>query len=174
MSPSRRVVIIAGPNGAGKTTFAGQYLLHEAGCPEFINADLIARGLSPYDPADRAFEAGRIMLGRIRECAAAGRSFAFETTLSSTGYARLIPRWQAAGYFVLLHFITLPSPEVALARIRSRVAQGGHDVPEAVVKRRYSRGLRHFELVYRKMVDRWALYENSGPAPVLVSTGGKT
>lgn len=97
-------MIIAGPNGAGKTTFAQQFLPAEAGCPEFVNADLIARGLAPFSPESAAFEAGRIMLTQIRAHVEAGRSFAFETTLSGTTYARLIPKWRSAGFRVSLLF----------------------------------------------------------------------
>jgi predicted ABC-type ATPase len=168
---SRRIVIIAGPNGAGKTTFSEQFLLGEADCPDFINADLIARGLSPYVPEAVSFEAGRIMLSQIRVYAKAGKSFAFETTLSGSGYASLIPRWQSAGYRVNLVFLSLPKVEIALARIRARVAQGGHDAPEPVVRRRFERGFRNFEQVYRRLVDSWALYDSSGPDPVLIDAG---
>jgi len=175
MSPrrlaSRRIVIIAGPNGAGKTTFASEFLPHEAGCPDFINADLIARGLSPFAPDAAAFEAGKVMLSMMAARVKARRSFAFETTLSGLGYARSIPRWRAAGYHVKMVFLSLPSVELALARIRGRVAQGGHDVPEGVVRRRFGRGWRNFEKVYRRLVDAWALYDNSGPTPKLVSSG---
>jgi len=167
----RRIVIIAGPNGAGKTTFAESFLLREANCPDFINADLIARGLSPYTPETVAFEAGRIMLSQIQSRIRSGKSFAFETTLSGMTYSCLIPRWQAAGYRINLVFLRIPQVEVALARIRSRVAQGGHDVPEPVVRRRFERGLRNFEGVYRKIVDSWALYDNSGKDPVLIEEG---
>jgi predicted ABC-type ATPase len=168
---SRRVVIIAGPNGAGKTTFAEEFLLREADCPEFINADLIARGLSPFHSETAGFEAGRIMLSQIRAHVKAGKSFAFETTLSGLVYARLIPRWRSVGFSVNLVFLTVPKVEVALARIQARVAQGGHDVPEPVVRRRFERGLRNFERVYCKLVDSWARYDNSGPTPVLVDVG---
>jgi predicted ABC-type ATPase len=168
---SRRIVIIAGPNGAGKTTFAEQFLLGEADCPDFINADLIARGISPYAPEAVAFDAGRIMLGQIHAHVKAEKRFAFETTLSGAGYAHLIPRWRTAGFRVNLVFLRLPQVEVALARIRARVAQGGHDVPEAVVRRRFARGLRNFDQVYRRLVDSWALYDSSGPVPVLIDAG---
>jgi len=167
-------VIIAGPNGAGKTTFAEQFLPNEAGCPDFLNADLIARGLSPFAPESAAFEAGKIMLAQIVARLKARTSFAFETTLSGLGYARQIPRWRAAGYRVKLIFLSLPSVSLALARIRARVAQGGHDVPEAVVRRRYSRGLENFNRVYRRLVDHWALYDNSGQTPRLVDSGDNT
>src|ERR1043165_8017304 len=117
---SRRIVIIAGPNGAGKTTFAANFLLREVNFPDFINADLIARGLSPYAADTVAFEAGRIMLSQIRAHAGSGKSFAFETTLSGMASARLIPHWQSAGFRVGLVFLSLPQVEIALARIRAR------------------------------------------------------
>jgi len=175
MSPGsrapRRIVIIAGPNGAGKTTFASEFLPNEAGCPDFINADLIALGLSPFAPEAAAFEAGKVMLSMMAARVKARRNFAFETTLSGLTYARSIPRWRAAGYHVKLIFLELPSVELALARIRARVAQGGHNVPEDVVRRRFGRGLRNFMQVYRGLVNAWVLYDNSGPAPKLVSSG---
>lgn len=111
------------------------------------------------------------MLSMMAARVKAHRSFALETTLSGLGYARSIPRWRAAGYHVKMVFLSLPSVELALARIRGRVAQGGHDVPEGVVRRRFGRGLRNFVQVYRGLVDAWALYDNSGPAPRLLSSG---
>ena len=168
---SKRIVVIAGPNGAGKTTFAEQFLLGEADCAEFINADLIARGLSPFAPETAAFQAGRIMLNRIRACVQNGNSLAFETTLSGTSYAGLIPRWRASGFRVSLLFLKLPQVEIALARIRARVAQGGHDLPEEVVRRRFERGFKNFDQVYRRLVNSWALYDSSGPAPALIDAG---
>ena len=166
-----RIVIIAGPNGAGKTTFAGEFLTNEADCPDFINADLIARGLSPFAPEKAAFEAGRVMLGLMAARVRAGRSFAFETTLSGLAYARRIPRWRRAGYHVKAIFLSLPSWELAMERVRTRVAQGGHDVEGAVVRRRFGRGLANFERVYKPLVDAWVHYDNSGPAPRLVDSG---
>jgi predicted ABC-type ATPase len=170
----RRIVIIAGPNGAGKTTFAGDFLPNEAGCSDFINADLIARGVSPFAPESAAFEAGKVMLALMAARVKAGKSFAFETTLSGLSYARNIPRWRASGYHVKIVFLSLPSVELALARIRARVAQGGHDIPEEVVRRRFGRGLKNFERVYQTLVDAWALYDNSGAAPVLLASGERS
>ena len=121
----RKVVIIAGPNGAGKTTFARAFLPNEAGCPDFINADLIAAGLSPFEPNRAAVRAGRIMLEEITRAAADGRSFAFETTLSGLSYARRIDLWRRGGYTVKLVFLKLSSVEEALARVAMRVRQGG-------------------------------------------------
>ena len=172
MAQQKRIVIIAGPNGAGKTTFAQEYLPREAGCPEFINVDLIAAGLSPFDPERAALRAGRLMLEEIRRRVGAGRTFAFETTLAGHNYARWIPQWRAAGYHVKLIFLSLPSAELALTRVKTRVAQGGHDVPKTVVRRRFDAGLRNFEALYRPIVDSWVLYDNSGPVPQVLVLGG--
>lgn len=114
---SKRIVVIAGPNGAGKTTFAREFLPNEANCPIFVNADLIAAGLSPFAPERAALKAGRLMLETIAEHAIKGESFAFETTLSGLGYARMIPRWREDGYIVKLIFLSLPDAETALARV---------------------------------------------------------
>ena len=149
LSPSRKIVIIAGPNGAGKTTFAEEFLPLEAGCPDFINADLIARGLSPFAPERAAFEAGRIMLALMARKTAAGESFAFETTLSGRNYAHRIAQWRKSGYHVKLIFLSVPSVDLAAARVRARVAQGGHNVPEDVIRRRFKSGLKNFHATYR-------------------------
>jgi predicted ABC-type ATPase len=169
----KRIVIIAGPNGAGKTTFALEFLPNEAGCPVFVNADLIAAGLSPFAPELAAVKAGRLMLQAIAEHEANGESFAFETTLSGRVYARRIPRWQAAGYHVTLIFLALQSPEIALARVKERVRQGGHNVPEIEIRRRFVAGRRNFQEAYRDLVDVWLYYDNSGEEPVLLDWGGK-
>jgi predicted ABC-type ATPase len=171
VSGPKRIVIIAGPNGAGKTTFAQEYLPSEAGCPDFINVDLIAAGLSPFEPERAAVRAGRLMLREIRRRVRAGESFAFEATLAGLSPARQIPRWRAAGYEVKLIFLSLPSADLAVARVAARVAQGGHHVPEETIRRRFDSGLRHFENVYRPLVNSWALYDNSGPTPRLLASG---
>ena len=167
----REVVIIAGPNGAGKTTFAREFLPREASCPRFINADLIAAGLSPFAPERAAIRAGRIMLEEMSRSAAEGCGFAFETTLSGLVYARRIDRWRRDGYTVKLVFLKLSSVEEALARVANRVRQGGHDVPAHVVRRRFHAGWRHFEDVYRHRVNYWRCFDNSGPIPVFLSEG---
>ena len=169
--PQKKIVIIAGPNGAGKTTFAREFLPREAGCPDFINVDLIAAGLSPFEPERAAVRAGRLMLQEIHRLVRDGESFAFETTLSGRQYARLIPSWRAAGYHVKLIFLSLPTVELALARVAARVAQGGHDVPQDVVRRRFDRGLRQFREVYQPLVDNWVLYDNSGRTHRLIASG---
>ncbi len=161
----KKILILAGPNGAGKTTFAREFLPNEANCPIFVNADLIAAGLSPFNPDAAAFRAGRLMLEEIAHHAAAGRSFAFETTLSGLSYARMIPRWRADGYTVKLIFLALNSPEEAIDRVKLRVRQGGHDVPLDVIRRRFLAGRRNFTKIYRPLVDYWRLVDNSGDQP---------
>lgn len=169
MSISKRAFIIAGPNGAGKTTFATEFLPNEAHCPIFINADLIAAELNPLQPDLVALQAGRMMVKMIHDYVEKEKSFAFETTLSGRGYARLIPLWQKKGYVVKLFFLRLPIPEMAIARVRQRVLEGGHDVPEQTVRRRFYSGWRNFNSIYRDIVDEWVVYENSGDSPVLLS-----
>ena len=170
---SRKVLIIAGPNGAGKTTFARSFLPAEAHLPRFINADLIAAGLAPFAPETAAIKAGRLMLEEIALCARRGDSFAFETTLSGLGYLRQIKQWRALGYRVSLFFLSLPNAETAIARVASRVRQGGHDIPEAIIRRRFVAGLKNFQSHYKLAVDDWALYDNSGAEPVMLEWGEK-
>lgn len=169
----RRIIIIAGPNGAGKTTFAEEFLPHEANCPIFVNADLIAAGLAPFDPDRVAVRAGRLMLQEIFRHVRQRESFAFETTLSGRMYASHIPVWQEKGYKVELFFLRLDSPELAIARVRQRVKEGGHNVPEGTIRRRFISGLRNFEEIYKPMVDEWALYDNSSRTPMLIEEGEK-
>jgi predicted ABC-type ATPase len=171
MKHGKKIIIIAGPNGAGKTTFAREFLPREAGCPDFINVDMLAAGLSPFAPERAALRAGRLMLEEIRRRVARGDSFAFETTLSGRHYARLIPTWRAAGYHVKLIFLALPTPDLAVARVRARVAQGGHDVPESVARRRFESGRQNFHGLYKGLVNSWALYDNAGPNPALTASG---
>jgi len=170
MKGSRKIVIIARPNGAGKTTFACEFLPREADCPDFINVDLIAAGLSPFAPDRAALRAGRLLLQEIERRVRAGESFAFETTLAGRNYARAIPRWRAAGYHVKLVFLSLPSADLAVARVRARAAQGGHSVPEEIVRRRFDVGLWNLEHLYRDLVDTWALYDNSESTPRLITS----
>lgn len=173
MSNEKKIVIIAGPNGAGKTTFASQFLPNEADCPVFVNADLIAAGLSPFAPGAAEVRAGRIMLGEIKAHARRGENFAFETTLSGLMYARLIPQWQGQGYHVKLIYLGLVKVDLAVARVAARVAQGGHSVPENVIRRRFASGWRHFNETYKHLVDAWVHYDNSGPNPVILDQGVK-
>lgn len=168
MSPDRKVIIIAGPNGAGKTTFAREFLPNEAACPVFVNADLIAAGLAPFAPERAAVQAGRLMLAELDRYFRAGTSFAFETTLSGRAYLRHIAQWQQAGYRVGLIFLQLNHADEAVARVQERVRQGGHNIPEAVIRRRFSAGLSNFHQHYAPAVDAWALYNNAGEAPALL------
>lgn len=169
----KTILILAGPNGAGKTTFAREFLPREAQCPTFVNADLIAAGLSPFRPESAAMRAGRLMLELISELVARGESFAYETTLADRGYARHIPSWQADGYEVSLVFLALPSAELAIQRVSERVAQGGHFIPDEVVHRRFAAGLVNFENVYKPLVDAWSHYDNAGSQPILLDWSEK-
>ena len=172
-SVMKKIIIIAGPNGAGKTTFAREFLPNEAGCPQFINGDLIAAGLSPFAPDLAAVKAARIMLERMAEFERSDESFAFETTLSGLAYTRRVRLWREAGFHVTLFFLSLPNPQMAIDRVAERVRQGGHDVPSDVIRRRFAAGLRNFERVYRDAVDAWAIYDNAGDEPVLTNWGEK-
>jgi len=170
-SNEKRIIIIAGPNGAGKTTFAREYLPVEVGITTFINADLIAAGLSPFAPELVARRAGRLMLEEIDRCADAGVSFAFETTLAGKGYLRRISTWRLKGYHVKLIFLRLHSADEAIQRVQLRVSQGGHAIPLPVIQRRFALGLTNFERTYRPAVDTWQLIDNGGRGPVLVAEG---
>jgi predicted ABC-type ATPase len=173
MDSKPRVIIIAGPNGAGKTTFAREFLPNEAGCPVFVNADLIAAGLAPFAPETAVVQAGRLMLHELARHFASRSSFAFETTLSGRGYLRMIEQWQAAGYRVKLLFLQLANADEAIARVAQRVKQGGHDIPAAVIRRRFVAGRSNFERLYAPKVDAWALYDNSAEQPVLLDWSEK-
>jgi len=165
----KRAIIIAGPNGAGKTTFAREFLPREAACPAFINADLIAQGLSPFQPAAAALRAGRLMLEMVSDHVGRGESFAIETTLSGRLYAKLIPRWRSEGYEVAIFFLELSDVELAIRRVADRVSQGGHSVPEAVIRRRFTAGVRNFEEIYKPLVNAWRHYDNSEEEPRLLA-----
>ncbi|MEA3644168.1 MAG: zeta toxin family protein [Lamprobacter sp.] len=167
----KKIIIIAGPNGAGKTTFARSFLPQDAQCPRFINADLIAAGLSPFQPEAAAIKAGRLMLEEIAACVRRGDSFAFETTLSGLSYVQRIDQWRAAGYHISLFFLALPNAETAIARVAERVRQGGHAIPEAVIRRRFVAGLNNFDRHYKHSVHTWAKYDNTEDQPVLLGWG---
>jgi len=163
-----RCIIIAGPNGSGKTTFAREFLPYDEGVVHFVNADLIAAGLSLFRPELVALSAGRLLLRELDRLASSKTDFAFESTLSGLSYVSRLRRWQAAGYRIEIVFLSLTSPQLALRRIAARVRQGGHDVPKADVLRRFDRGQANFEQVYRSLADAWAVYDNSGPRPRLL------
>lgn len=165
---SKKIIIIAGANGTGKTTFAKEFLPNEASCPTFINADLIAAGLSPFSPESASIQAGKLMLAMIDTLVADGKSFAFETTLSGKGYERKIPVWRNLGYHVKLMFLELPGVETAIARVAGRVRQGGHHIPEATIRRRYEAGIYNFHQRYKSLVDIWLHFDNADDAPTLI------
>lgn len=168
----RQAIIVAGPNGAGKTTFVQEYLPAEDDCLAFVNADLIAAGLSPLRPAGADFHVGRVMLRELDRHVRAGKSFVVEATLAGRHYIARIRRWRTAGYRVNLVFLDIESPEVAIQRIRQRVRKGGHDIPESVVHRRFHASRRNFHEIYCSCVDAWQRFDNSGTVPVLLDEGG--
>ncbi len=158
---SKSIYIIAGPNGAGKTTFATKFLPDYVQCTEFLNADLIAAGLSPFAPSMQNFRASELMLERMQELLDSRETLSFETTLAARSYSQRIPEWQALGYRVLLFFLWLPSEELAIERVANRVKQGGHNIPEPTIRQRYRRGLSNFNCLYRPVVDGWLLLDGS-------------
>lgn len=162
--------MIAGPNGAGKTTFAEDFLPADE-CFNFVNADLIARGLSPFDPDTAKIRAGRLMLTEIKRYVELGLNFALETTLSGQTYAHHIREWRRLGYYVHLVFLELHSVELAIERVSMRVRQGGHDIPISVIRRRFTAGLVNFQTVYTPVVNSWARYDSSAGAPVFIESG---
>ena len=157
--------IIAGPNGAGKTTYARDFLVEEVRCHEFVNADLIAAGISPSAPADAELEAGRIMTRHLRQLLAERKDFAFETTLSGYGYIPFLETARTAGYRVRLDFLWIASLDVTRERVRQRVRKGGHDIPDDVQRRRFGKGLRMLFEHYRPLLNQWRIYDNTGEKP---------
>ena len=167
---SKNLYIIAGCNGAGKTTASFTILPEIWHCREFVNADEIARGLSPLNPDSVAMQAGRIMLERIDELLERGQSFSIETTQATRSYVQLVKRAQASGYTVTLLFFWLNSPEVAIQRVAKRVSEGGHNIPIDVIRRRYRLGLSNFFNLYKDLVDSWALVDNASNPRQVVAT----
>lgn len=164
-----KIFIVAGPNGAGKTTFA-RFLL--GSMPEisyYLNADTIAAGIAPLKPEAAAVDAGRFILNQMDLLEAQKLNFAFETTLSSRNYVRRIKHWIASGYDVRLIFLSLPSQEFAINRVRQRVKQGGHNIPEQVIRRRFNRGLENIE-AYKMIVTSWQVFDNSVTPPILIES----
>ncbi len=161
--------IIAGPNGAGKTTFAQKFLPHYAKCSNFINADLIAKGLSPFLPERATFKAGRLLLEQIKNFARTQSDFAFETTLSGKTYVPLLKQLKLEGYKIHLFFLWIPDIKLSLARIAERVKRGGHHVSEKIVRRRFHKGIRHLFKLYRPLLDSWKLFDNSTEEPRLIA-----
>ena len=156
-----KLYIIAGCNGAGKTTASYTVLPEMLGCKEFVNADEIAKGLSPFNPESVAIEAGRLMLQRMDDLLSEGEDFAFETTLATRSYVKFVERTQAKGYFVTLLYFWLPTPEQAIERVATRVSEGGHNIPSDVIRRRYANGIRNLTTLYTPICDYWTIYDNS-------------
>jgi predicted ABC-type ATPase len=161
-------IIIAGPNGAGKTTFAREFLPKDAAIVHFVNADLIAAGLSPLHPESANIAAGRLFVHELDRLAKICASFAFESTLSGLTYVNRLKRWKALGYRIGIVYLRLPSKSLALRHIASRVKQGGHNVPRADVIRRFDRSWLNFQSVYRLLADEWTVYDNSHSKPTLL------
>lgn len=165
---SPALYIIAGCNGAGKTTASMTVLPEVLDCREFVNADEIAKGLSPFNPGEVAIQAGKLMLQRIDELLSRRATFAIETTLATRSYRSLVAKAKELGYTVILLFFWLPTPELAVERVASRVANGGHDIPPDVIHRRYWNGLHNLFEIYLPIVDCWSLYENGESVEVVV------
>lgn len=164
---SSRCIVIAGPNGSGKTTFARDFLQREAGVVHFVNADLIAAGLSPFNPNLAKVAAGKLFLRELDRLTDTMTDFSFETTLSGKGYRPRFVQLRNAGYRIEIVYLRLATPILALRRIAMRVRHGGHDIPKEDVLRRFDRSWQNFQTVYRPLADRWAVFDNSGAEPVL-------
>ena len=169
----KNLYIISGPNGAGKTTASYTVLPKILNCKEFVNADEIARGLSPFNPDGMAIEAGKLMLKRIDELLQKEESFSIETTLSTRSYFKLVETAHQKGYNVTLLYFWLESPEQAIERVAERVSKGGHDIPKDVIIRRYWAGLNNLFDIYMPIVDSWILVNNSQTPRIIVALGGK-
>ncbi|WP_186755651.1 zeta toxin family protein [Echinicola salinicaeni] len=167
----KKLYVIAGCNGAGKTTASYTILPEILDCKEFVNADEIARGLSPFQPEKAGIEAGRLMLIRIKNLLAAGESFAFETTLSTRSYVKFIEKAKQLGYQVTCLFFWLDSEELAISRVETRVKEGGHFIPEEVIRRRYTSGLNNFFNLFLPRVDNWLFVNNSGDNYEIIAEG---
>lgn len=169
----KHLYIIGGPNGAGKTTASYSVLPKILHCKEFVNADEIARGLSPFNPESVAIEAGRLMLNRIKELLSRNESFSIETTLATRSYFRLIEKAHQQGYEVTLLYFWLKSPEQAMERVAERVRKGGHNIPKDIIVRRYYEGINNLFKIYMPIVDTWVLVNNSETPRIIVASGGK-
>jgi len=161
-----RCIVIAGPNGAGKTTFAREFLSKDVGIARFVNADLIAAGISPLNPSLATPAAARLFLAELDRLANLNVDFSFETTMSGMAHLARLRRFKQIGYRIEIVFLKLNSPGLAIKRVAERVKEGGHDVPRADILRRFKRGWKNFCTEYRLVSDAWAVYDNSGPTPV--------
>jgi predicted ABC-type ATPase len=163
------IYVIGGPNGVGKTTFANEFLPHYVRCNEFLNADLIAAGLSPYMPESQNVRASQLMLERMQDLVSKRKTFAFETTLAARSYRQMILEWKELGYRIHLFFLWLPNPDMAVLRVANRVKQGGHNIPEHTIRQRYTRGIQNFQSLYRPIVDCWSCMDGSKLPPKLLA-----
>lgn len=170
---SKNLYIISGCNGAGKTTASYTVLPEILDCREFVNADEIARGLSPFNPESVAIEAGRLMLQRINYLLEKEMTFSIETTLATRSYISLVHKAQKKGYIVRVLFFWLNSPDLAVQRVAERVAKGGHSIPEPIIKRRYASGIKNLLHLFMSEVDYWDIYDNSEIPRKQISCGGK-
>ena len=168
-APTPTIYLIAGCNGAGETTFAREFLPHEAKCLNFLNADLIAQGISPFDVRSGATRAARVLLTEFRSLIERRETFALESTLSGRTYIRLFQHAKSVGYRIALHYLWLPSTALAITRVRNRVKQGGHHVPAKDIRRRFQRSLVHFAGDYAPLADCWALWDNQTSPPRLLA-----
>jgi len=162
--------IIAGPNGAGKTTFARRFLQDEVECRHFLNADLIAAGLSPLNPALVGIEAGRLLLKRLDRIVVSGEDFLLESTLSGVGYVLRFKQWRQAGYYIVLVYLKIPSAEFSVQRIADRVSKGGHHIPEVDAHRRFGKSWRNFQNHYLALADEWTVIDNTEDPPVVLES----
>ena len=170
---TKNVYIIAGSNGSGKTTFARLFLPNYANCPNFINADLIAQGLAPFNPNSAAIKSGKIVIQQIHEFSDRGVDFAFETTLSGKSYMNLFKTLKNKGYTLHLFYLWIPSPKLAISRIKERVSEGGHNINDEDVRRRFSRSIHNFLTLYQSLFDYWMLFDNSKTNPILIAKNNK-
>ncbi len=170
----KKLYIIAGPNGVGKTTLSYTILPEIFDCYEFVNADEIAKGISPLNPEKAGIVSGRLMLQRIQELLKLGESFAIETTLSTKSYFSLVKKAQLQQYEVVLLFLTLDSAQLAVHRVRTRVKEGGHNIPKKVIERRYKNGLQNLFEIYLPIVDKWLIVNNSSEKFEFIAEGTKS
>lgn len=169
---AKNLYIISGCNGAGKTTASYTVLPEILGCKEFVNADEIARGLSPFNPSSVAIEAGRLMLQRIDDLLARDENFSIETTLATRSYVNLVKRAKKQDYCVRLLYFWLDSPQLAMRRVAERVSKGGHDIAKGTITRRYAAGIDNLFRLFIPLVDYWAVFDNSDTPRKTVATGG--
>lgn len=167
----KKLYVIAGCNGAGKTTASYTILPDILDCKEFVNADEIARGLSPFQPENASIQAGKLMLNTLKKLIKAGTNFAFETTLATRSYINLLASAKQEGFQITLLYFWLHSPELAILRVKTRVEEGGHNIPEDVIRRRYKNGLKNFFKLYMPVTDNWMFIDNSGENYEIITEG---